>query len=99
MHDGFKVNKPVSIVKIEQQYVITIIKILDNKAKSPRLDKKNILLLNVSFTLTHLMTVVPFLKVQAITPCFLHFFSKYFLHRQHSDCIRVAIDTDLLILI
>ena len=99
MHDGFKVNKPVSIVKIEQQYVITIIKILDNKAKSPRLDKKNILLLHVSFILTHLMIVVPFLKVQAITPCFLHFFSKYFLHCQHSDYIRVAIDTDSLILI
>ena len=53
MHDGFKVNEPVCIVKFEQQYVITIVKVFEN-------EPKNISSLHVSFILTHLMIVAPF---------------------------------------
>ena len=42
------------------------------------------------------MIAAPFLKAQAITPHLLRFFSKYFLHRQHSRYVRVAIYTILI---
>ena len=40
MHDGFKVNESVCIAGFEQQYIITNIKIFENKPKYWWLDEK-----------------------------------------------------------
>ena len=40
MHDGFKINESVCIAKYEQQRLITIMKIFENKPKSRWLDEK-----------------------------------------------------------
>ena len=40
MHDGFKVNESLCIAKFEQQCVIMVIKIFENKPKFQWLDEK-----------------------------------------------------------
>ena len=40
MYDGFKVNKSVCTAKLEQQCVITIMKIFENEPKFQWLDEK-----------------------------------------------------------
>ena len=72
-------------------------KIFENVPKSQWLDEKNIILLHVTFIVTHLMIAAPFLKAQTSMPhLLLRFFSKYFLHRQHNWYVRVAIYTILI---
>ena len=58
---------------------------------------KKILLLHISIIQIFLTITAPLWKAQAITSRLLQFFSKYFLHCQLNEYVRVAIYTYSLI--